>query len=115
MDLDFTTDCVFWADKEKDEVFVEKLLKLNTRETSLADSVEGIFLHHIAKILNFVDGSRKTIELLSVAPKGTDANGVKHMPLRNTILIKDHLGEMSKPRGFVVHPIKVIFYHKPIL
>ena len=25
MDLDYTTDCVFWADIEKDEVFSQKL------------------------------------------------------------------------------------------
>ena len=68
-------------------------------------SVKGMFLDHISKILYFVDGSRKTIELLGVAPKGNDANGVKHMPLRNTISTKEDLGEKSKPRGFVVHHI----------
>ena len=45
-------------------------------------------LDHIVKILYF--------ELLSVAPMRTDANGVKHMPLRKTILTKEDLGEKSK-------------------
>ena len=69
-------------------------------------SVKGMFLDHISKILYFVDGSRKTIELLGVAPKGNDANGVKHMPLRKTLLTKEDLGEKSKPRGIVMHPIQ---------
>ena len=39
MDQDYTTDFVLWADIDKDEVFLQKLLKLKTRKTSLADSV----------------------------------------------------------------------------
>ena len=56
-------------------------------------SVEIMFLYHIAKILYFVDGSHRTIELLSVASEGTDATGVKHMPLRKTILTKEDSGD----------------------
>ena len=63
-------------------------------------SVKGMFLDHISKILYFVDGSRKTIELLGVAPKGNDANGVKHMPLRNTISTKEDLGGEEQAQGF---------------
>ena len=36
------------------------------------------------------------------------------MSPRKSILTKEDVGEKSKPRGIVVHPIQVIFDLKPI-
>lgn len=87
MDFDMETDCVFWADIDQDTIMKQCLndssppevrsltsnlqyLILTTcfkvlTQSNLA-SVEGMAFDHISKILYFVDGSRKKIELLKV-------------------------------------------------
>ena len=70
--------------------------------TSIA-SIEGMALDPISKLLYFVDGSKKTIELLK-----TDSPSKEHI-MRKTILSNSQLGSTSRPRGVAVHPAQVIF------
>lgn len=107
MDFDYDTDCVFWADIDKDKIMKQCLSNGSLPEVlamSQLSSVEGMAFDHISKILYFVDGTRKSIELVRV-----DSHGEGHM--RKIILNSAVLGEKSKPRGIAVHPTQgYIFY-----
>jgi len=107
MDFDYDTDCVFWADIDKDKIMKQCLSNGSLPEVlamSQLSSVEGMAFDHISKILYFVDGTRKSIELVRV-----DAHKEGHM--RKIILNSAVLGEKSKPRGIAVHPTEgYLFY-----
>jgi len=107
MDFDSETDCVFWADIDKDRIMKQCLSNGSLPETlamSQLSSVEGMAFDHISKILYFVDGTRKSIELVKV-----DSQKGGHM--RKSILTATVLGEKSKPRGIAVHPTQgYLFY-----
>eukprot|EP00092_Neocalanus_flemingeri_P022770 GFUD01024690.1.p1 GENE.GFUD01024690.1~~GFUD01024690.1.p1 ORF type:complete len:2176 (-),score=631.55 GFUD01024690.1:299-6826(-) len=107
MDFDYDTDCVFWADIDKDRIMKQCLSNGSLPEVlamSQLSSVEGMAFDHISKILYFVDGTRKSIELVRV-----DSHKAGHM--RKIILNAAVLGEKSKPRGIAVHPTQgYIFY-----
>lgn len=107
MDFDYDTDCVFWADIDKDKIMKQCLGNGSLPEVlamSQLYSVEGMAYDHISKILYFVDGTMKRIELVKV-----NAHYEGHM--RKIILNSDILGEKSKPRGIAVHPTEgYLFY-----
>ena len=108
MDFDISTDCVFWGDIDQDKI-MKQCLNDSSPPVVLAESrlssVEGMAFDHISKILYFVDGTQKKIELLKVDKK----HGATH--LRKTILHQAELGESSKPRGIAVHPSQgYLFY-----
>ena len=103
MDLDYETDCVFWADIDKDLIMKQCLSNSNGSlpevlvQSELA-SVEGMSYDQLSKILYFVDGNKRRIEMVKV-----DNNR-----MRKTILDEHSLG---KPRGIAVHPTEgFIFY-----
>jgi len=107
MDFDYDTDCVFWADIDQDKIMKQCLSNGSLPEVlamSQLSSVEGMAFDHISKILYFVDGTRKSIELVRV-----DAHKEGHM--RKIILNSAVLGDKSKPRGIAVHPTQgYLFY-----
>ena len=104
MDLDYETDCVFWADIDKDVIMKQCLSNGSSPETlvhSQLASVEGMAYDHLSKILYFVDGNKRTIEMVKV-----DSNRSGRM--RKVVLDSQSLG---KPRGIAVHPTEgFIFY-----
>ena len=104
MDLDYETDCVFWADIDKDVIMKQCLSTGSVPETlvhSQLASVEGMAYDHLSKILYFVDGNKRQIEMVKV-----DSNHSGRM--RKIILDSPDLG---KPRGLAVHPSQgYIFY-----
>ena len=99
MDLDYQTDCVFWADIDQDKIMKQCLANGSLPQVlvqSQLNSVEGMSYDHVRKILYFVDGSKRTVELVKVDSK--------EGRMRKTILNAAVLGERSKPRGIAVHP-----------
>ena len=104
MDLDYETDCVFWADIEKDIIMKQCLNNGSSPEPlviSNLHSVEGMAYDHLSKILYFVDGNKKAIEFVKV-----DENSSGRM--RKTILDRRVLG---KPRGVAVHPTQGFLFY----
>ena len=66
MDPDYDTDCVFWADIEKDIIMKQCLNNVNGSRPeplviSSLQSVKGMAYDHHSKILNFV-GNKKSIK-----------------------------------------------------
>ena len=101
------SDRVFWVDIDQDKI-VKQCLSNGSLPEVLAmvqlSSVEWMAFDHISKILCFVDGTRKSIELVRV-----DAHKESHM--RKIILNSAVLGDKSKPRGIAVHPTQgYLFY-----
>ena len=99
MDPDYDTDCVFWADIEKDIIMKQCLNNVNGSSPeplviSNLQSVEGMAYDHLSKILYFVDGNKKSIEFVKV-------NENREGRMRKTVLDHNVLG---KPRGITLHP-----------
>ena len=106
MDLDYSTDCVFWADIEKDIIMKQCLNNVNGSSPeplviSNLQSVEGMAYDHLSKILYFVDGNKKSIEFVKV-----DENREGRM--RKTVLDRRILG---KPRGITLHPTEGFLFY----
>jgi len=104
MDLDYETDCLFWADLEQDMIMKQCLHNASAPEIlvkSNINSVEGMAYNHLSKILYFVDANKKTIEFVKV-----DVN--KEGRMRKTILDKEVLG---KPRGITIHPSEGLLFY----
>lgn len=104
MDLDYETDCVFWADIDKDVIMKQCLSNGSLPQTIVQSelaSVEGMSYDHLSKILYFVDGNKRTIEMVKVDSEHTSR-------MRKIVLDSHSLG---KPRGIAVHPTEgYIFY-----
>ncbi len=91
-----------YGDIEVDKIFIQCLNGSEPRvlvESALA-SVEGMAYDWITKTLYFVDGTRKSIELVRVDMRNEGR-------MRKTILSGKTL---SKPRGLAVHPIHGYLY-----
>ena len=103
-DLDYESDCLFWADIEKDLIMKQCLGNGSAPEILVGanlNSVEGMAYNHLDKILYFVDGNKKTIEFVKV-----DENREGRM--RKTILDGKVLG---KPRGITLHPTEGLLFY----
>ena len=73
MDQYYETDCVFWADIEKDIIIKQCLNNVNGSSPeplviSSLQSIEGLAYayDHLSKILYFVDGNKKSIKFVKV-------------------------------------------------
>lgn len=95
LEFDVEDNCVMYGDIELDQIRMQCLNGSEPRilvENNLA-SVEGMAYDWISKMLFFVDGSRRTIEVVRV-----DLENQGRM--RKTILSGKALG---KPRGLAIH------------
>ena len=96
LEFDVEDNCVMYGDIELDKIFIQCLNGSEPRvlvEANL-NSVEGMAYDWIAKTLYFVDGTRRTVDMVRV-----DMNYGGRMR-------KNVLGEkaLTKPRGLAVHP-----------
>ena len=96
LEFDVDDNCVMYGDIELDKIFIQCLNGSKPRvlvEANL-NSVEGMAYDWIAKTLYFVDGTRRTVDMVRV-----DMNYGGRMR-------KNVLGEkaLTKPRGLAVHP-----------
>lgn len=89
-DFDLDTNCLFYGDFETSQILRHCLNKTEPEvlvENNL-QSVEGMSYDWISKTLYFVDGVRKTIELVRV-----DLNNRGRM--RKTLMFGKHLGKIN--------------------
>ena len=101
MDMDYASECMIWADMNTDVINKQCLTNSSQVEELVGSglsSVEGMAFDQISKILCFVDGFKKTIELVK-----TDGLPTGHR-MRKIILTRAQLGNTSKPRGIALHP-----------
>lgn len=99
IEFDMKHNCVFWADIQTDEIGRQCLNGNQSAEILVENglaSVEGMSYDWISELLFFVDGTRFKIEALSTSFEPSKAK------MRKTII---ESGNLSKPRGIVVHPI----------
>ena len=95
MDMDYASECMIWADMNTDVINKQCLTNSSQVEELVGSglsSVEGMAFDQISKILYFVDGFKKTIELVK-----TDGLPTGHR-MRKIILTRAQLGHTSKPR-----------------
>lgn len=99
IEFDMRHNCVFWADIQTDQIGRQCLDGNHTAEILVETglmSVEGMSYDWISELLFFVDGTRFKIEALSTSMEPGKGR------MRKTII---DAGNLSKPRGIVVHPI----------
>ncbi|KAK8747660.1 hypothetical protein OTU49_016520, partial [Cherax quadricarinatus] len=103
LDFDMATNCIYWSDVELKKINrlcfdgehnVETLVDTNLR------SVEGLAFDWISKNLYFVDGERKTLEVIR-----TDISYFGRM--RRTLL---NSSALDNPRGIALHPVRGYLY-----
>lgn len=103
LDFDMENNSVYWSDV--DEKKIKRLCfdghhDVETLVDNNLHSVEGLALDWIAKNLYFVDGERKTLEVIR-----TDISNYGRM--RRTLLDSKTL---DNPRGIAVHPVHGLLY-----
>ncbi|XP_071524036.1 sortilin-related receptor-like isoform X2 [Panulirus ornatus] len=99
LDFDMANNCIYWSDVEEMKIRrlcfdgrhdVETLVDNNLR------SVEGLAFDWISKNLYFVDGERKSLEVIR-----TDISYFGRM--RRTLL---NSSALDNPRGIALHPVR---------